>query len=739
MSESNSNKNKSKTKIINSEDNFEKNLKENFEENFPKNQTQKNISPLRNENKTNNPSTTDPIENKTNCGISDDDDETINATGKKRGKYWVSAYVGDTKNIVSLFCDSAADLSICGEDVAKLGVRKPLMNPMTIRSFDNISKQTITETVTLKLHFGNLIVSLRFYVCSTTHPIIGIDLWRNSTLNLSLNTATEKFLIGKYSFTTKPSEHASVEELVRRKAEYKNRKKAREANKAKNWARMIEDRTINQNSIAHVTLETDMPLNPELDYVFISMFDNDDEDEQLSIPCIYLSNSKGKFTIPIENKTNQKQKLKKTSPMGEVKRCGEHLGDSTVLAFNQDEIEQAMKEIEEEDNNQSQAKGNQVSNRGNRGKTINSINSAQNKQTGSQMDGPKKKSILKNTDGKNGRPPDRNVHFEPKNQNVEGERSPLETDAVTGQCKTKQKQNTTKIKNKTEIKSMGKEEPQEECFSDDMKNEGKNDKIEETNNPVKFSTMVGLNKVSNETLIKCLKDGIEVDLKMEVKEADIGINEDPVNIEEEIKRSQNCPYWPDKEAYLAMFDLSSVEEEYLEETKILLWNFRKCFFNEDTPEMFRKGIEMTPIEIKMKKGEEPTMRHPPRRMNDEKLAHLKQHLKTMLERNVIEELKDGIEDVYLNPVVMVIESRFYAKEKKRIIKSRFCLDLKCLNQHLATVQYPLPYTDEYIKNLSQPEFDTFTNLDLTSFFYQMNVTTRSAKKYLAFKHYFLIL
>ena len=128
---------------------------------------------------------TDPIDIKTNCGILNNE-ESINASGRKRGKYWVSAYVGESKNIVSFFCDSAADLSICGEDVAKLGVRKPLMNPISIRSFDNFSKQTITETVTLKLHFGNLVVSLRFYVCTTTHPIIGIDLWRNSTLNLSL-------------------------------------------------------------------------------------------------------------------------------------------------------------------------------------------------------------------------------------------------------------------------------------------------------------------------------------------------------------------------------------------------------------------------------------------------------------------------------------------------------------------------------------------------------------------------
>ena len=664
---------------------------------------------------------TDPIDIKTNCGILNNE-ESINASGRKRGKYWVSAYVGESKNIVSFFCDSAADLSICGEDVAKLGVRKPLMNPISIRSFDNFSKQTITETVTLKLHFGNLVVSLRFYVCTTTHPIIGIDLWRNSTLNLSLNTLSEKFLIGKFSFTTKPSEEESVEELVRRKTEYKRQKKATDMTKEKNWARLDQDCTIAKNSIANVILETDKPLNPKLEYVFISMFDDDEENDKLSVPCVYINNNTGKFVIPIENKTTQNQRLKKTTALGEVKRCGDCLGDNTVLAFTNEDIEEAMKEIDEENKGTKQKEETKGKNKS-KTKTINSVEQSPYKQTDSSSVKTSQKSILKHADGKNGRPPDKTVHFE-QTQNVEGERK---QDIRTEN----QKQNYNETKSKQT----------EQKIKDELKHDNTTNKTDqaqtipskENNDPVKFSTMVGLNKVSNETLIKCLKDGIEVDLKMDVKEADIGVNEDPVNIDEEIKRSESCPYWPDKEAYLTIFDLSSVEEEYLEETKTLLWNFRKCFFNEDKPEMFRKGVEMTPIEIKMKKGEEPTMRHPPRRMNDEKLAHLKQHLKTMLDRNIIEEIKDGIEDVYLNPIVMVIESRFYAKEKKRIIKSRFCLDLKHLNEHLSTVQYPLPYTDEYIKNLSQPEFDTFTNLDLTSFFYQMNVTTRSARKYLAFK------
>ena len=642
---------------------------------------------------------------------------TIDATSFKRGKYWVSAYVGQSQEICSFFCDSAADLSICGEDVAKLGIRKPLMNPITIRSFDNISKQTITETVTLKLHLGNLNVSLRFYVCTTTHPIIGIDLWRNSTLNLSLNTLTERFDIGKYSFVTKPTEQEAIEELIRRKAEYKSKKKAEAKTESRNWARLENDVIIGQNDMANVILVTDTPLKANLDYVYISLYDGDEENEQLSIPCVLLSNNNGRFVVPIENKTKQILTLKKSTPLGEVKKCGEQIGDNTVLAFNIAEMEEAMKDIENEEKGQRNAQNQKMGRKPGRDSMNYSVNNVSQQKYDNHTDEQTKKSILKQTDGKNGRPPDKTVHFK-------------ESHAKEGETKmANDKQSSRDVQdiktNKEENKGENKEENKETKAGQVQP--------EENNDPVKFSSMIGLNKVTNETLIKCLKDGIEVDLSMEVKEADIGINEDPVDIEEEIKRSKTCPYWPDKDAYLAIFDLSSVEEEYLEETKALLWNFRQCFFNEDCPEMFKKGIEMTPIEIKMKKGEEPTMRHPPRRMNDEKLAHLKQHLKTMLERNVIEELKDGIEDVYLNPVVMVIESRFYAKEKKRIVKSRFCLDLKHLNQHLATVQYPLPYTDEYIKNLSQPDFDTFTNLDCTSMFYQMNVTSRSAKKYLAFK------
>ena len=634
-----------------------------------------------------------------------DNTQTIDAVNEKKGKYYVAAVV--SSKIKIFFVDSGADLSCCNEDLAQYGDRKKLKTPIEIKSYDEASRQTINESVIIRLHFGPVIAHLRFYVCNTRQNIIGCDLLRNKAVRISINTYNEIMYLGDFKFLTKPNEDEAVEELERRRKLHREKLNSQNEDYGRNWAKVTTNYLLKPYAITNVELKTDHALSPEKEYVFISLFD-EDVDDQIGIPCVKLANNKGKFIVPVENRSGSDYGLKAKTTLGEVKMCSDKLSKHTVLAYDQDEIDEAMRDVIRCTNASATIVEDKPAEEGTNGEQ----NGKKNANTpGDKVTGPDKetctgkecrgKSNLKKTGGgKEGRPPEeKTVHFE-ENSKVEGE-------GESNDCK--------------------------EYKPAPIKIMDPNEKVEYGEGPIKFTELMNRNKVPPEALVKCMKDGIEVDLDLNVPEANIDINEDPIDINEEIRRNRDCPYWPSREEFLQHFDFSTVEKEYLEEVKALLWNFRGAFFNEDRPEMFKKGINMAPIEIKMKKGMEPTKRHPPRRMNEEKLKHLKEHIRLMLDRGIIEELKDGADGAYINPLLIVIEERFIASLGTVVKKSRFVLDLSFLNSCAATVQYPLPYSADFIASISKSPFKVFTNVDFVSMFYQMNITEKCARKYFAFQ------
>ena len=95
------------------------------------------------------------------------------------------------------FCDTGADLSLAPLIWKNKGKTRNLEKEIIIKSFDEKSEQILTESVVLKVHFGNCIVHLKFYLCDITTPIIGTDLLRDPRLKMSLNTKTETVHIDK--------------------------------------------------------------------------------------------------------------------------------------------------------------------------------------------------------------------------------------------------------------------------------------------------------------------------------------------------------------------------------------------------------------------------------------------------------------------------------------------------------------------------------------------------------------
>ena len=197
--------------------------------------------------------------------------------------------------------------------------------------------------------------------------------------------------------------------------------------------------------------------------------------------------------------------------------------------------------------------------------------------------------------------------------------------------------------------------------------------------PQKFLDLHSRNKVDDKTLHKCRRDGIKFDMEIEQEPLDcddyIEMIDD-VNIEKEKAKAKDCPYWPDREAFLSEFNFKDLEGGTKSEVQDLLWDFKHIFFNEKTPEQFQPGIKCKPIKIETLPGAVPKKEKG--RISDKKLKYLKEHMEALTKMGVLEELKDA-KKCHCSPVHIVLESRYVASKGTMVEKSRFTADLRALN------------------------------------------------------------
>lgn len=97
--------------------------------------------------------------------------------------------------------------------------------------------------------------------------------------------------------------------------------------------------------------------------------------------------------------------------------------------------------------------------------------------------------------------------------------------------------------------------------------EGEKEKEEEDGknvSPIKLSSIINKNKIDNETMQKCRENGIIFDLEIETKHEStpsFSREAEKIDVEEEKKRSINCPYWTDKSEFKSQFQLEELDEE----------------------------------------------------------------------------------------------------------------------------------------------------------------------------------
>ena len=574
---------------------------------------------------------------------------SINATSRKRGKYYIAGNVGDTK--LTAFVDTAADLSLISPEWLEHGRVVKLKKPIVIKSFDNVSVQNLKEVLYLEVDFGEAQKILKFYVCETNAPIIGIDILRDENQKVSINTKTEMLTIDGKPIKTSASAEKAEAALTVRMGEMANSEATE--NRGQNWVKVKRKMTIEPRQIASVEVECERPVDGTSEYVFLSFHDETEEEKKFYIPSIAVNTSKEVLKVWVENTSKERRVLKEGTPLGSMKRCDDSLSDDTVVKLGAEDA------------------------------------SANSEEDAAQ------------------------IHATDITTNQEEESG---VDAMPGSSETSDAQTAEQCESRAPTRPSAAKEESEAASRP---------------GPVPFTALVGVNKTPAEVLQKCLEDGIEMDLSMNIPEPKMEPNTVEIDIDAERRKSGKCPYWPSKGEFLKNFDLSSTDGESARMAEELLWSFRHIFFNEEYPKQFQQGIQTKPIKMTLKQEGPPLKSEKMRRMNEKKVVHLKKHLQQLQEQGVIEELKDST-GCHLSPVHVVIEQRYVASQRKNVEKSRFVLDQRILNSKLEDAAYPIPFCDEFRRDIASEGYTVFSNCDCSSFYYQFKVEKVTARKLFGF-------
>ena len=251
---------------------------------------------------------------------------------------------------------------------------------------------------------------------------------------------------------------------------------------------------------------------------------------------------------------------------------------------------------------------------------------------------------------------------------------------------------------------------------------------------VLLSELTDREKVDDETLDKCRTEGIDIDVELEQRpKFDAKVNDTELDIEKEKEKSKNCEFWPDENEFIKQFNLTELDAESSTKMKDLLLSFKHCFYNEQRPDQFKKGMQVKPVKITTIPNPPKLRKEPPRRLNEVKLGHLKKFLVDLKEQGVITELDNFEKQIYLAPVHIVLEERYVASERRNVFKSRFCLDQRLVNRIIVPCAQPLPLVDEFRRSIAAEGFCVFTNLDLASGYHQLPVETKNVDHLFGFR------
>ena len=596
-------------------------------------------------------------------------------------KYFVTACLPNSK-LFTAFCDSGADVSaVSPKMVAGLPLIE-LEEPLVVKGFDGNRTTAITHKVELELNFHPGGLKDYFYVCDVPHAIIGNDILQNDEHHLSLETGKKFFHIGSDIIFTKSSPFLSISEYKRRRLSSVSsyRRAYKHHCHGRNWVRLLQDYRLEPNSITIVEGYVDNYFADAQS--FLSLYDgsylNAADCGHIYIPSLSFPDGREKASnghdtpllIPVANNLTEAKTMSTLTILGEMVR---HSTDSQQYDAECYDMRELLEEIERRE-----------------------LVSGEDMTCKYGITSPYDVCNIDTDEFSNVNNP-----TTPTNQ---------------------PNQPTTPTNHPNQPTTLPTNQNFTPAFSSDINHP----QYTPPSSPVPFSSLVGKNKVGDDVLDRCRRDGIDFDLQLDDKngpDVEMEILED-IDIEAERKKADDCPYWKDEDSFFSEFNFKDLAQEHLDPLKELLFSFRHIFDSSD-PAQFRQGINMKPIEIKLKPGMTPK-KHKLRRLSDEKIRHLKIHLKTLLDQGVIAEL-DSSADVYASPLHLVVEQRFVSSRNAVVEKSRVTADQRQLNACLADSSFPLPNCNEYREKVGKMGYTTFSNFDCSSFFHQFPVSKESSK------------
>ena len=613
---------------------------------------------------------------------------------------------------MTLFADTGADISVLPYQFAKGLPRIQLTTPINVSGFKDSATHRVTEGVELTIFFRpGVLKKAFFYLMDTNHAILGNDLLRNKDHDLSLMTGHDCLRVGDDFVYTKPTVEESRREYRRRIACGVENYRLHTFRYRDTIAlmRAKECTIIPAKSTVYIPAYVQWDETISGEHTFLSRFEgcaaNPILGEDIGIASITYDKPQTKYEIPAFNSTNKDYFFDKDAVLGDiVSHDNIHRKRQDFEIFSLAEVlseirfrekEEALKEQSFSTNSPSAA-------------AASSTAAASSPAAASAAaSSPAAATAAASSASASRFSADPSSSAESPAADKTSSASFPTTSAFHGAPKKK-----VTIHMATASPST-------------------NDSADDVDRPVKFSDLVGQQRLEDETLEQCRRNGVEIDLQAPVKAPNIEMPRiatlDHAFVERERKKSENCPYWKDKDVFLSKFNFKDMPQELIKPVSDLLWSFCHVFYNDAHPEQFHEGIRHTPIKIERLPGRTPRKERM-RTMSSKKLELLQKHITDFVDRQIIEEIESGstIGTAYASPIHIVVEKRFVASQNTVVEKSRFTADMRAINETLSASSYPLPDMNKFREEVASEGFKIFSNFDAQTFFYQIKLDRDTA-------------
>ena len=259
-----------------------------------------------------------------------------NGKNSKLGRYFVAAEIQKVPTAILL--DTGAEISVAPPEYRNMGKLTKLREPIYVKGFSGTEREKCTEKVRLKLDLGTAKYIITFYICNTSHVIIGSDLLRNRDSKLSINTRTCRVRIGESSYYMDPDEDDAIRSLDRR--QNSNERRGRDHDDV---VRTMNPITVPAFDFAYLEVRVKTYQNESM--VFLSDSDDNDMTSQLYMPSGLVQPKNRRFRIQVHNRSNKDICMKSNARVGRICQQSHKPTKGAVCCYTINEVKSTLEEM----------------------------------------------------------------------------------------------------------------------------------------------------------------------------------------------------------------------------------------------------------------------------------------------------------------------------------------------------------------------------------------------------------